>query len=285
MKRNFKPMAALAVCALGALAVSSCTKDEFFGLEDSVVIDASTKYEIAMSQEYADYARACFNIAESMKVEVDTTQMESFVNEDGKKIYYQGSSSQDNVIELLEILKKAFPEIEKADAIDFAEIQSIALTNNDALSDIAAKSSAVSTKGYNPSALEWLRSAYRCYYNLDYTPTIWSADMDGAYFSYYSNVSAAVNSAICATVDTNGYWYGGYIWNDYSSTLISSCNPYWPEVSEYGSPVPEADFLVYPVAGNTIEGSWELSFYGDFYWSHRTHYVYDLNGNSEVYYW
>ena len=291
MKRNFKPMAALAVCALGALAVSSCTKDEFFGLEDSVVIDASTKYEIAMSQEYADYARACFNIAESFNQEVDTTKMESFIAEDGKRVLYiEGASSQSNAYEALENLRKAFPELTKADAIDFDEIQKIALSNNEALKDIAAKASEKNTKYgtySNNQARSWLASVWYEYYGYQYSPTY--ANFDGYTFNMYSDVMSAVHSVIYATEYTDYQLGGGLVWGDYSAVTISSYGEGWPSIDWLGgSPMPEADFLVVPptVVNLSEINTWEIGSQlgGDYISSGRLHYIYNAEGQFLFFY-
>ena len=286
MKRIFKTLAGMA-CIIGALAASSCSKDEFFGLEGSQVVSASTMNEIAMSQEFTNYAKACLALTQTMSEEIDTTAMESFINEKGKRVYYKdGVYSEYSVSELMEILKKAYPELEKADMTDFDEILQIALAKNEALSDFAVKASVNNTKsGWIRNSLEWLRNAHRNYYDLDYTPQIWSTDIDGVSLTNYDHLSAAVSNALYATVDTQDYWYGGYFWNDYSAVLASSCSPYWPDIAEYASPVPEADFLVLPFPEDYAYqvGEYYID-YQDYRSHHRIHYIYFCDGNYWVSY-
>ena len=286
MKRNFKPMAALAVCALGALAVSSCTKDEFFGLEDSVVIDASTKYEIAMSQEYADYARACFNMFEAMNQPVDTTVMEK-KEINGKAVYIQNGSTT-SVMDLLNSLKKAFPELANADQIDFNEILSIALANNEELNDIKSKMPS-RTKYYEDyQSGHWLYSVAENYYGISDWGSPW-LDIEGWWFTAYDYRYTAINEVIFRLAESSSpynYNYegmgGGLIFGDQSAVSMVSWGEYaWPSVIGYGSPAPEADFIVAPTLNITTS---ELWFYmGGSYWNGgRTHYVYDYEGNYQI---
>ena len=287
MKKNFMYLAGMAVCIIGALAASSCSKDEFFGLEGSQVVSASTMNEIAMSQEFTNYAKACLALTQTMSEEIDTTAMESYINEKGKRVYYKdGVYSEYSVSELMEILKKAYPELEKADMTDFDEILQIALAKNEALSDFAVKASVNNTKsGWIAQSLEWVRNAHRNWNHLDYTPQVWSTDLDGVYVQSFNHLSGAVSSAIYCTIDTEDYWYGGYFWNDYSGVLASSCSPYWPDIAEYASPTPEADFIVFPFPEDLsyLVGEYEFDF-GEYYAIHRTHYIYFIDGNYQVYY-
>ena len=69
MRIKVKTLAGMVACLMGVLATASCSKEEFFGLEDSVYLDNSLKTEIAMSQEYADYAIACYNYRGDIKRE------------------------------------------------------------------------------------------------------------------------------------------------------------------------------------------------------------------------
>ena len=57
--RLLKTIAGMAACARGVISASSCSKEEFFGLENSEYLDNSLKTEIAMSHEYVDLVLAC----------------------------------------------------------------------------------------------------------------------------------------------------------------------------------------------------------------------------------
>jgi len=283
MKRNFRPVAALAVCALGALAVSSCTKDEFFGLEDSVVIDASTKYEIAMSQEYADYARACFEMVETMNQPVDTTKMEikGVIND---KPVYTKNGSMSSLTDLLNKLKKAFPELANADKIDFNEITEIALSNNENLKDLSSKILS-RTKSYEDrQSGHWLYSVAEHYYNISSWDSPW-LDIENWLFTAFDGVYDAVGEVIYLTTETC-YSYdatgGGIIFGDWSAVSMVCFGEYlWPDAVSYGSPAPEADFIVVPSLNMSMTDLWY--YMGGSYWSGgRTHYIYDHRGNYKV---
>ena len=136
--KKFRTLAGMAVFALGVLATSSCSKDEFFGLEDSQLIDASTKTEIAMSQEYVDFVLACSEMADFMSQPMDTTTAEVKIDPDGKRILYK-EGPQLSAMALFEVLKEKYPELEKADKMDLDEILKIALSKNTVLKGEASK--------------------------------------------------------------------------------------------------------------------------------------------------
>ena len=260
MRKNFKTLAGMAICILGALAASSCSKDEFFGLEDSEVLDYSTKTEIALSQEYADFAIAYFNMIESMQQPVDTTEMEIQGVVNGKPVYFkQGSSS---VKESLEILKKAYPEFEKADKIDFDEIQSIALSKNKALKDIASKMDS-STKSYGNYSYDWV----------DY----YDGYKDGWYLSAYNMVYGAVDDVIWHCGE-NGFNMcgGGFIFTDCTAASMVGYGEYWPSFARNVSNS-EADFIVLPSADVYAVELWDIAWHlgPAYYNSGRIHYVYN----------
>ena len=249
----------MAVCALGVFVTSSCTKDEFFGLEDSVVIDASTKYEIAMSQEFADYIRANYNFAESFNLDVDTTKMESFTIK-GKTIYYKDESLQKDALEFLKVLKETYPELDKADKTDFNEMQIIALSNNEALSDIAQQilTSNNGTKAWeNVQSAKWIRSAYKDLYGYDTQLTsmyFWdwhisfSTTWQGALWD--AEFIIAGGEADCVV--------GGLLWGDRSGASMVNLLPegnyvWWPDTRQWGTPQPESDFIILPSFINQYE--------------------------------
>ena len=287
MKRIFKTLAGMA-CIIGALTASSCSKDEFFGLEGSQVVSASTMYEIAMSQEYTDYAKACLAVTQTMSEEIDTTDMDFYIDEKGKRVFYKdGVYSEYSVWELMEALKKAYPELEKADMTDFNEILQIALANNEALRGFAAEASVNDTKSNNGvrKSMEWLSNVHRIYNNLDTTVNVWSTDLGDLHLDYYYHLSGAVHSAICYAVDAADYWFGGYFWDDYSAVLASSCCAYLPDASEYTSPAPVADFFVIPFPEEALPYQYITNqSIGGIFGGRGTHYLYYADGNYQVYY-
>lgn len=277
----------MAVCILGALAVSSCSKDEFFGLEDSEVLDYSAKYEIAMSQEFTDYAKACFSFVEAFDQPIDTANMQK-VDVEGKQVYVvSGMASQkDNAVELLQKIKTAFPKLAMADKIDFDEIMDIALSENQALSDIASIVLSPSTKSYEnrPMARQWLNSADQEYWNYSGDRNLSYSYMEGCTFYSHNTVWGAVQSAIWDLNEYSGnYGAGGFIWGDNSAVSMRTVfGEYWPDVAHYGSPSPEIDFVILPNAENLYQGELSEMFGGEYFTSGRIHYAFDYNGNYQA---
>ena len=279
----------MAVCILGALAASSCSKDEFFGLEDSEVLDYSAKYEIAMSQAYADYAnaRACFSFVEAFNQPVDTANMQK-VDVEGKQVYVVSgiASQKDNAVELLQKIKTAFPKLAMADKIDFDEIMDIALSENKALSDIAAAVLPRNTKANNRSyARQWLNSADRAYWHYYNDRDLYNSYMEGCNFYSHNTVWGAVQSAIWDLNEYSGnYGAGGFIWdNDNSAvSMRTAFGEYWPDVARYGTPEPEIDFVILPSVENLYQGELSDIYSGEYFTSGRIHYAFDFAGNFQM---
>jgi len=59
-----------------------------------------------MSQEYADYVIACYNLAKEMNQPQDTADMQIQGVVDGKPIYFKVESSYESLLVLMENLKK-----------------------------------------------------------------------------------------------------------------------------------------------------------------------------------
>lgn len=266
MRKNFKTLAGMAICILGALAASSCSKDEFFGLEDSEVLDYSTKYEIATSQEYANYAIACINIAETMMQPVDTTDMKIQGVVNGKPIYYKDNTS--SVMELLDILKKAYPILNNADKIDLDDILSIALSKNEALKEYESKQNLM-TKYEYPNT--WEANQFVNTIGISYY---------GWYFDPYSHYLSAVNNVIWGCSENTYYVNGGgLIFSDNSgvSMIGYGGGECWPTEINSISPHAEADFIVAPSAYLPTLEIWDLvcEFGPGYYNGGRVHYVFD----------
>lgn len=267
MRKQINNIAVMAVCVLGALAASSCSKDEFFGLEDSEALDYSAKYEIATSQEYADYAIACFNIAETMIQPVDTTDMKIQGVVNGKPIYYKDDFSS-SVIDYMNILKKAYPKMEKVDKIDLDDILSIALSNNESLKEYASKQNLM-TKGIYPND---------SYASLFVNAINYSSD--GWYFKPFNYYWNAVSDVIweCGenTCFLNG---GGLIFSDNSGASMISYGgvDWWPSIINETLIPAEADFIVAPSAYLPTVEIWDLvsAFGPSYYNGGRVHYIFD----------
>lgn len=294
MKRKIKSLAGMAACLLGVIATSGCTKDEFFGLEDSVVVKPATKLEIAMSQEFTDYAKASFKFMEELNQPVDTTEKKLYCVIDGKPIYVKtGTTSYQEVLESLEFLEKTFPELSKADAIDFDEILMIALSNNDALSVYVNKYNSLETKGgqqlYNSRSwfVQLLNNALSGGYYCDGDLGYMTAIQDGITWNMgaWWNTVSAINQAIYLSQESS-VTTGGFFWGDGSGTSMISSQTEgdlmaWPGFATIGQLKPEADFMVRP-SGNLALPESNIGQY--YFQTGRIHYIYNYEGQYAVYY-
>ena len=264
--KNIRTLAGMAVFALGVLATSSCSKDEFFGLEESEVIDASTKTEIAMSQEYVDFVLACSEMADFMSQPMDTTTAEVKIGPDGKRILYK-EGPQLSAMALFEVLKEKYPELEKADKMDLDEIMEIALSKNKALKrNVATKT----TEGF-PDSWHWALSL-----NKPTNGFLW----DGWEISCYPSEIIALQHVLLCASEEEYTFLGGLNFADHSATAMWSMPGWpWPSIANHGYPVAESDYVV------SYEG---LSIYdfmaalGEEYTNgHKLHYVFTFEGTGE----
>lgn len=263
--KKFRTLAGMAVFALGVLATSSCSKDEFFGLEESEVIDASTKTEIAMSQEYVDFVLACSEFAEYMSQPMDTTNAEVKEGPDGKRILYS-EGPQLSAMALFEALKEKYPELKEADQMDFEEIMKIALSKNKALKNVAA------TKSDNayPQSYSWANSVGIPY----------SCGSGSSYLQCYPSDAPAVQNVLFWASEYDDLYLGGIIFGDYSTATLISDPCYWPDIINQGYPVAEADFVISYSSGSLSSDPFDLAYElgPAYYEGNKTHYVYVYEG-------
>ena len=273
MKTEIKTLAGIVVCALGSLVFSSCSKDEFFGLEDAEVLDYSTKYEIAMSQEYVDYVIACYNMVEIMNQPVDTTQMEVCGVINGKRVYAKTDSCA-SALDLLESLKKAYPILLKADKIDIDEIRAIALEKNETLKEMSSKKASF-TKVSPFKSFRWAESLghYGC-----------SFIEEGWWFNLFAEVHDAVNDIIWSTSEGGFLMGGGLIFSDYTAVSMTGIG-LWPSVVNSGTPRANADFIVAPTNEPYINWGELWDFGPEYSEGVRLHYVYGRGSGFETYFY
>ena len=130
-------VARMAMCVLGVTVTSSCSKEDFFGLNEYEYLDYSKKTEIALSQEYTDYSIACLKLSKAMDNLGDTTKMQNKGSLNGKSIVYEETNV--SIIDLATKLKNAYPELAYADAPDFEDIHRIAISQNKVLKSMAPR--------------------------------------------------------------------------------------------------------------------------------------------------
>lgn len=293
MNRKIKTMAGMAICLLEVLTTISCSKDEFFGLEDSVVVDSVTKLEIAMSQEFADYTKACFRFIEELNLPVDTTERKLYCIIDGKPVYVKtGTSSYQDVLESMKRLKTTFPELAKADVIDYDDILMIALSNNESLGIYETKFHPAVTRGgqlYNSRSwfVQLLNNAWSEGYYCDGDLSNMTVSQDGKTWNMNAwwNTVSAINQAIYLSQETH-VTTGGFFWGDGSGTSMISSQAEgdliaWPRFATTGLLRPEADFMVRPSGNLALP---ESNIGQHYFQTGRIHYIYNYEGQYAVYY-
>ena len=274
MSKIIKTIAGMAVCTLGVLATSSCSKDEFFGLEDSVYLDNSLKTEIALSQEFADFTIACMNLVKEMNQPIDTAGMEKQRLEDGTLIYFK-TGSQETIKVLKEKLQKAYPELMKADKLDFDEIQEIAFSENKALKGYHPR---VKTKwNYNKQAYQWIYEDIT--HHDSYDEFYWDDGSGTWWFQGFERDDYAISHVIwyCGESSNNFFGLGGgIVFNDYSAASFLGYGEHWPSITNYHTSNAEVDFLFIPSSYISQMEFWQLGYnLGDAYYrSGRQHYIY-----------
>jgi len=233
----------MAVCTLGVFASSSCSKDEFFGLEESEIIDNSLKTEIALSQEFADYVIACINMINEKNQPVVVAGSPFKFDVDGATVYYE-SGIKEEILVLMDNLKKAYPELVKADELDFAEIEKIAFSKNKALKGYAPRKILKS----NDSGLlsnKWLYAASEG----SSTDGFLYEDPSGSWtFMAHEKKETAVSLSmwfVCETPPDNNKLGGGLFFSDGSSVSMTGYGESWPSITN-SSPYAQADFVIIP---------------------------------------
>lgn len=257
-KESNKSLAVLTVCLLSVLTSSCCSKDEFFGIEDTPCIDKQVMYEIALSDLYIDYQKACFSFADELS-KIDSTKR-GHVEIIGTDTIYENVNfiSFENLQILLDSLLKMYPVLMDADQADLKEIQKIALSKNHALREMASMSTVYyneKTKGYSytNTAIEWIESL-----SVEGNPTNGSTYnsiqwYSGHYYTYELipcvTVGDAMNLAVIWSRNHENAIIGGLGWSD--SGLMMFCEQsteiYTMLIpASSGNPQPLMDFILHP---------------------------------------
>lgn len=272
--KNIRTIAGMAVFAFGVLATSSCSKDEFFGLEGSEVIDASTKTEIAMSQEYVDFVLACSEMADFMSQPMDTTTAEVKIGPDGKRILYK-EGPQLAAMALFEVLKEKYPELEKADQIDYDEILKIALSENKALKGVASKTTPKTKYNAWADCMHWASSNGHGGAGFG---------SEGWWFDCFLGSLSAMQHVMYIASETDETFIGGLIFGDGSIATMYSYPNWWPSIANSGSPMPETDFvLAYNyelLSGDPGDLAYKLGPEYTAGGNAKTHYVFHYEGSG-----
>lgn len=286
MKNLFVKIAGMSVCVLGVLSTTSCSKEDFFGLEDSE-LNYSQKTEIALSREFADYAISCSNLAKEMKTPVDTAEMQVQRAFDGKPIYFS-TGSNESVKKSLDELKKAYPELAHADQYDFDEILEIALSQNKSLKGLTPKKKTKSTDYYWGESYSdfwiWTVSDESDRHEFTY-------DGDGYWtFTSFNSDLLAISHVVWNCGENAGFFPqngGGLIFLDNSAVAFVGNGQDWPDIAGGGPQSndfylpyiyrPSADFIVLPITDLPSYELYDFTYgLGAAYWgSGRIHYIYN----------
>lgn len=271
-KETNKFLFRITVCALSVLATTSCSKDDFFRIDDTPCVDLQTKYAIAGSDIYIDYQIACFAFADELS-KIDSTKRSRVLILNNDTVYenvYVISFSK--VCELHDSLLNVYPVLKDADEVDLIQILNIALNNNSTLRDLVPKSvvnSNCRTKSYNGSsyALQWLEgSSFR-----NYSGTLWNGkglaeqNSQGTWVWTFeaipcSSIGDAMELACIWSINHGEVEVGGWGWTD-GSGMMTYCHQATasqsPVLHAAGTPRPELDFHVHP-SGNLIPSDSDL---------------------------
>lgn len=277
MRIKKSPLVGMAVCLFGVLAFSSCSKDEFFGLEDSEYIDNSLKTEIALSQEFADYLIACIELSNNLSQPIDTANMQQYVV-DGKPIYCI-SDSQESILVSLDNLKNAYPELTKADRLDFVEIEKIAISKNKLLKGYLPRgfSKTNGSDWSNKQSRSWIYAASE---GSSYDVASYQDNTGSWGFQAFDQSNDAIAMSIWFVTEGSSEPYGvgaGLIFDDNSGVSMVGYGECWPSAINSISPSAEADFLIVsPQIMYTEFNEFFNNLGPGYYESGRQHFVYPI---------
>lgn len=274
MRIQTKKLTGMVMCILGVLATSSCSKDDFFGLNEFETLDYSKKTEIALSQEYTDYAIACYKLADMMSQLSDTTVKHKEGEINGRPISYMESG--ESIMDLLEKLKAAYPELAYVDKPDYEEIQRIALSKNEILKNKVAPQETTKFAG-NYFDSQYFIGELNCGYTGYWTdyPLTSSFSIGHWYLLSHLTVGSALDQVLFDSEFNFSLGNGGLIFGDDSAVSITGKGE-WPSIINYASPSPEADFIV---VNNTNLSYFELLSIGqNISGGNRFHYFVDRSG-------
>ena len=265
-KEFFLSLVGLTVCLTGIITVSSCSKDEFFGIEDVSCIDSQRMHEIAESDLYIDYQKACFSMVDELS-KIDSTKRGRVVITDGDTLYENVHFiSFENVNILFDSLVQTYPELKNADQADLKDIQAIALSQNSVLRKMYPLNGrnyqkrtrgGIDNYGYMNQAIEWIHSLPGIR-NRDHGSTYTDAGPytigESIYYLTFEiipcvTVGDAMNLAIIWSNNHEGVEVGGYGWSD-SGVMIynEQATPEYEGMiyASSGNPQPLMDFHIHP---------------------------------------
>lgn len=294
MKKNkLKKNAVMTVCIIGACFATSCTSDEFYGIQEKTEsLDFPTLSKIARSKEFIEYQKQAFLNIEIIN-SIDNTKKEVVDFFQGKPVYAIGNVlSIRPYLDARKKLLEEYPEFIKITDEDKNQILSLAILNNKSLRQLAEKyipntdvNKRTKAINYESYAVKYVKAGTGEYQMRD--------TRDGGewlvagFVTWYTRDSfqSVLDMAIDKTNSTENE-HGGYHFADGSGTLNDdpTATPdsmtfiFWPTVQEDYTPT--FDFHVHP------NDNLDYSLYDALMWDSMPwdfHFIYDTNGDLQPY--
>lgn len=289
-KKRLKSLTAMVV--LGAIFATSCTSDEFYGIEENYEgIGYPMLEKIANSKEYIVFKKQEILCMQDLS-KIDTTQME-LIDTIGGRPHYVIKKTIRPAIEARHKLVALYPEYEKTTPEERFYILNIAMKSDRSLNDMVKKNipnTILSTKSanYESDAVRWIRSAsqyelisdsYGCTDLVTGANSMWLVNgiTMYAYDDYLNPWYDAISLSIRYQVE-----YGGFSWQDSDGSGILVEDSYaiignMHVTNLNGEPSPSYDFHVHP------GGSFHPSPADSTAWfkmSWHEHYILNQEGDS-----
>lgn len=285
-------MSLLTAFIMDVLFATSCTSDEFFGIEEVYDgVDYLTMERIAHSNAYIEFQKQsilcmlAFSNLDTICMKLDSI--------DGQPIWVSNRTfSAQSVFESRQEITDLYPEYDDMSDVEKQQILNIAINSNKQLRTLAhkyLKKNCMNTKSanYESDAVRWIQAgetnlmgdSYGCSDLLSGANSMWA--VGGQYLYAYSLWTNALADAMNLS-RRNGVEFGGYAWesddsgvliDDPQSTQSELHSPFIP-----ANPYPSFHFHIHP-SGNLSPSEADknslnlLSYFGCSY------IIFDLEGN------
>lgn len=284
-----KCLLVMANCLFFVFLATSCTSDDFFGIEEDYDgLDYPTLVKIAHSKEYVEYQIQSISCMDLFN-DIDTIHKEQFDTADSIQ-----SISIEPFLKARNKLQKLFPEYDIASPYVKQIIFNLAINNNQLLRSLVENkmpNAFLLTKSanYESYAVQWimaltdrelLSDSNGCTDLVCCANSMWL--IDGQTWYTYDNYNCAISDAIRLTI-RNYKEYGGFAWigeydrsgilvEDPCATDTSMHLPYIP-VQTY----PSFDFHIHP-HGTLAASEADNASFSSKPW--KKHYIFDTEGHG-----
>lgn len=278
---NLKRFACMVIAILFMTVITSCTSDEFFGIEEDYKgMSFSTLEKIAYSKEYIEYEKISLSLFNTLQ-SVDTTNMVSLHYFGGEKIYANKQIiSVKSLIEARQELLALFPEYENVNKEEKNQIFNLAIMNNKSLRKMAERHNVVvrGTKSTSPES-----KAYLYAQSVEGAININNHTWRLGRIYWYTDDSFEVIRDMALSRAEDGREHGGYIFGDNSAILNEDLDAtqfrmtfYWNESAPHNMQ-PIMDFHIHP-NGVIAPSDSDIIAWDIFDWN--IHFIMDREGNG-----